>query len=176
VSHKETARRSAALASACALLLSLPLLAADPPAATPPGQEAQKPPQGGAGGDGGDKPGSASMVIEETSTSAEPEPPAPQGEERTQIGEYVRSHTDDVRDCYAKRLQERPTLQGKLIARFDIGPNGKVIGATADGIGDSGLVACVVAVVRKWEFEKPVSGGKLRIKFPFVLKPESAGK
>jgi outer membrane biosynthesis protein TonB len=59
----------------------------------------------------------------------------------------------------------------KLVARFDIGPNGKVIGATADGIADRELIACVVQVVRKWEFEKPASGGKLRIAYPFRFEP-----
>ncbi len=90
-------------------------------------------------------------------------PPIPQGEERRAIGDYVRDK---------KRLQERPTLQGKLIARFDIGPSGKVIGATADGIADRELQVCVVQAVRKWEFEKPQSGGKLRVAYPFKFQPQ----
>lgn len=141
----------------------------------PAGEKGQPPtPPGGAGGDGGTKPKAAMMVIEETSTAPEPPPPFPVGDEKTAIGEYVRSHADEVRDCYAKRLNDRPTLQGKLMVRFDIGPNGKVIGATAEGIPDTQLVSCVVGVVRKWEFEKPMSGGKLRVPFPFILKPEAA--
>ena len=149
--------------------------------APPAGQQADKPADtsakpadkpGGAGGDGGAKPKAASMVIEESSNTPDLPPPPPQGEEKKLIGEYIVAHTDDVRDCYQKRLAERPTLQGKLVARFDIGPSGRVIGAAADGIGDTQLVACVVSAVRKWEFEKPQSGGKLRIAFPFKLTPE----
>ena len=141
---------------------------------TPPPAQTDKPADkpGGAGGDGGAKPKAASMVIEETSNTPDLPPPPPQGDEKKMIGEYIVSHADDVRECYQKRVQERPTLQGKLVARFDIGPSGRVIGATADGIGDAQLVACVVAAVRKWEFEKPVAGGKLRIAFPFKLTPE----
>jgi len=70
--------------------------------------------------------------------------PAPSGEERRLIGDYIRNHTREIRDCYERRLQERKTLQGKLVARFDIGPSGRVIGATADGMGDRELALCVV--------------------------------
>ena len=171
------------LALGAALLLGTPARGGDtPPAGQPPDKAADasgakpgdKPADkpGGAGGDGGAKPKAASMVIEETSNTPDLPPPPPQGEEKKLIGEYIVSHTDDVRDCYQKRLVERPTLQGKLIARFDIGPSGRVIGATAEGLGDARLVACVVGAVRKWEFEKPQSGGKLRIAFPFKLTPE----
>jgi hypothetical protein len=161
------------LAAACAF--AMPARGADAPPAKPPDPAKPDPAKpGGAGGDGGAKPKAASMIIEESSSASEAAPPPPVGEEKKLIGEYIISHTEDVRDCYQKRIQERPTLQGKLVARFDIGPSGRVIGATADGIGDAQLVACVVGVVRKWEFEKPAAGGKLRIAFPFKLTPEAA--
>lgn len=112
---------------------------------------------------------SMEIVFETDEGSA---PPIPQGEERRAIGDYIRDNSADIRECYARRLQERPTLQGKLIARFDIGPSGKVIGASADGIADRELQICVVQVVRKWEFEKPQSGGKLRVAYPFKFEPQ----
>ncbi len=145
--------------------------AADPPKAPPP-PAAQKP-QGG-GGDGSARPKAASMTIESEETAEEAPPPAPQGDERRAIGDYIRDNSSDVRDCYARRLQERPTLQGKVVARFDIGPRGKVIGASADGIPDRELLLCVVGAVRKWEFEKPQGGGKLRIAYPFKFEPQPA--
>lgn len=116
----------------------------------------------------------ASMTVESEETAEEAAPPAPQGDERRAIGDFIRDNSGDVRECYARRLQERPTLQGKLVARFDIGPGGKVIGATADGIPDRELILCVVTVVRKWEFDKPQAGGKLRIAYPFKFEPQPA--
>jgi len=110
-------------------------------------------------------------------SAAEPRPetaPAPQGDERRTIGDYIRDNSGPIRECYEKRLQERPTLQGKLVARFDIGPSGRVIGATAEGITDRELIACVLAAVRKFEFDKPHSGGKLRIAYPFKFEPRPA--
>ena len=127
--------------------------------------------------DGGTKSkpaGAPALVIEETDSKAEPPPPVPVGEERRAIGEYIQGHSDDVHDCYAQRLREMPALQGKLIARFQIGPSGRVIGAKAEGINDAPLAACVVAAVRKWEFEKPASGGKLSVAYPYIFKPIAA--
>jgi outer membrane biosynthesis protein TonB len=113
----------------------------------------------------------STMTIEGEDATDEAAPPIPQGDERKAIGDYIRDNSADVRECYASRLRERPTLQGKLVTRFDIGPKGKVIGATADGIADKELILCVVTAVRKWEFEKPVSGGKLRVAYPFKFEP-----
>ena len=94
--------------------------------------------------------------------------------ERKAIGDYIRDNSAPIRECYEKRLRESPTLQGKLVTRFDIGPSGRVIGATADGITDRELIVCVVTAVRNFEFDKPHSGGKLRIAYPFKFEPRPA--
>jgi outer membrane biosynthesis protein TonB len=150
------------------LILLLLALAADPPKAPPASSKPQ-----GAGGDNA-KPKTAQMIIEAEEPGEEAAPPVPQGDERRAIGDHIRDNSAEIRECYARRLQERPTLMGKLVARFDIGPNGKVIGATADGIPDRELVLCVVTAVRKWEFEKPQSGAKLRVAYPFKFEPQPA--
>jgi len=114
------------------------------------------------------------MAVEEDPAGDDVAPPAPMGDERRLIGDYIRNHTREIRECYEKRLQERKTLQGKLVARFDIGPSGHVIGATAEGMGDRELSLCVVKVVRGWEFERPQSGDKLRVGYPWVFTPAPA--
>ena len=144
--------------TACArLLLALPLLALAASAAdSRAGTASSKRP---------------SLVVESEDPAEEPSPPVPQGDERRAIGDYIRDNSGPIRECYEKRLQEKPTLQGKLVARFDIGPSGRVIGATADGMTDRELIACVVTAVRKLEFDKPHAGGKLRIAYPFKFEP-----
>jgi TonB family protein len=158
------------LFAALALCAAVPARAEDPPAHANAVQAPQ--PQGG--GDGAAKAKTGSLIIEDDSAPPEAAPPAPIGEERQVIGRYIRSHTGDITECYERRLAERKTLQGRLTARFDIGPNGRVIGATAEGIGDRELTACVVKVIRGWEFEKPQSGGKLRVAYPWVFTPTPA--
>jgi len=71
-------------------------------------------------------------------------------------------------------LREAAPGKADAAARFDIGPSGRVIGATAEGITDRELIACVLAAVRKFEFDKPHSGGKLRIAYPFKFEPRPA--
>jgi outer membrane biosynthesis protein TonB len=105
--------------------------------------------------------------------AAQDAPPAPQGEERRSIGEYVRSHLADVTACYEDRLSARKSLQGRLIARFDIGPDGRVISASAEGIDDRELVRCTIEAMRSWRFGRPASGGKLRVAYPFVFRSEA---
>jgi outer membrane biosynthesis protein TonB len=173
----DTLARAATLVALTGLLMAAPARALDPQKSQPAAaQQAQNPQQAGAqqgaGGDGGARPKAASMVIEEASTSAEAPPPAPVGDERRAIGEYVRDHLREITNCYQKRLEDRPTLKGRLVARFDIGPSGKVIGATTDGMNDRDLAICVVKVVRGWEFDKPASGGKLRVAYPFSFEPK----
>jgi len=97
----------------------------------------------------------------------------PVGEERRAIGERVRAHVDDITTCYEARLSRRPTLAGRIMARFDIGSDGTVTSASADGIDDQELERCVVDAIRRWKFEKPGSGGKLRVAYPFVLRSKA---
>ena len=113
----------------------------------------------------------ASLTVESEETGAVATPPYPTGMEKLAIRDRIVDNSAPIRECYEKRLVERPTLQGRLVARFDIGPDGKVIGAGADGIADRELIVCVVTTVRKFEFEKPVSGGKIRIAYPFKFEP-----
>ena len=116
----------------------------------------------------------ASLIVESEEAGDGKAPPYPDGAEKLAIRDYIVDNSAPIRECYEKRLSDRPTLQGKLVTRFDIGPTGKVIGASAEGIADRELVLCVVTVVRKFEFEKPGSGGKLRIAYPFKFEPRPA--
>ena len=172
----------AALAAAlCAALAASPARASNtpkpqepPPGSVPPKQPPATPDKAGARGGGGDTAGAkpqAAMVIEDGPVANEGPPPPPGGEEKLAIGEYIKSQSRDVVRCYEKRLDDRPTLNGKLKVRFDIGASGRVIGATAEGFSDPTLISCVVQIVRKWEFDKPRSGGKLRVVYPFLFQP-----
>lgn len=109
-------------------------------------------------------------VAEEPGASG-PAPRMPIGAERTIIGEYIREHVGPLQDCYTKRLHSDPLLQGKLIIRFDVGSDGNVIRASADGIPDRLLADCVVAQVLQWQFPKRPSGDRLRVAYPLLFKP-----
>jgi outer membrane biosynthesis protein TonB len=147
-----------------------PSLPAQPPPPLPPPRQEQPPttvPQqpGNLG-----PPGDTAKASEHL--AAQDAPPAPLGEERRSIGEYVRAHLAEITNCYEERLTARKSLQGRLIARFDIGPDGSVIAASAEGIEDRELIRCTTDAMRGWRFGKPASGGKLRVAYPFVFRSD----
>jgi hypothetical protein len=115
-------------------------------------------------------PGEAAKAAD--TAAAQDAPPAPLGEERRSIGEYVRAHLAEITSCYEERLMARKSLQGRLIARFDIGPDGRVIAASAEGIEDRELIRCTTEAMRSWRFGRPASGGKLRVAYPFVFRSD----
>jgi hypothetical protein len=94
----------------------------------------------------------------------------PDGTERQMIGETIRSQLTPLNDCYARRLEQRPSLQGKLMLRFEIDPGGKVANPSANGIDDSGLLTCVLERVAKWQFDKPAGGAVLRVAYPVLFR------
>lgn len=102
---------------------------------------------------------------------SEPAPPMPAGAEMRAIGERIREHQIAVQDCYEDRLSAIPGLKGRVIAVFDIGPDGKVIDAITEGIDDPPLLRCLQDEILRWHFAPPASGGKLRVAFPWTFRP-----
>src|SRR6202171_3476260 len=84
----------------------------------------------------------ASLTVESEEPDQAATPPYPSGMEKLAIRDRIVDSSPPIRECYEKRLAERPTLQGKLVARVDNGPEGQVIGAGADGIADRQMVVC----------------------------------
>lgn len=126
--------------------------------------------QGVAAGQGGAAP-KGSLAVEEL-VAPETPPPMPTGDEQREISAQIQKYAPAVEECYQARLAAEPGLRGKLIARLDIGPSGRVIGATVDGLDDPGLRQCVLLQVRGWQFKKPLAGGKLRVSYPWEFGPK----
>lgn len=87
------------------------------------------------------------------------------------IRRYVRRQLHQIQYCYDKRLMARPDLAGTLTAHFTIDGNGRVVAATAEGLGDAELEACVAGVIRAIEFPRPDGGGVIQVNYPFECHP-----
>ena len=48
---------------------------------------------------------------------------------------------------------------------------GLVVTATADGLGDTEVEACVAGVIREIEFPRAEDGGPVQVNYPFQLVP-----
>jgi metallo-beta-lactamase class B len=99
---------------------------------------------------------------------------APERVDKEIIRRVIRSHIDEVKACYEKHLTAHPTLAGKIMVQFTVGPAGQVIASVLQHstMGNDAVDACTVQAVRGWEFPKPVDGGIVIVAYPFILTPE----
>jgi hypothetical protein len=84
----------------------------------------------------------------------------------------VRESYGEVRRCYELGLAKDKTLTGRVIVRFVITPDGKVIDAVdADSeLRDPDVVTCIVKVVSTIVFPQP-EGGSVTVFYPIMLAP-----
>lgn len=89
------------------------------------------------------------------------------------IRRIVRSHINEVRDCYNKGLAKDPKLAGKVTIDFTIGATGKVPGAKVGSttLGDEAVGKCIAKALKGWKFPRPSDGGVVKVSYPFVLAP-----
>jgi TonB family protein len=76
------------------------------------------------------------------------------------------------RYAYNKRLQEKPSLEGKITCKFAINEFGKVIlcEILESTISDEQLETAAVDIIKKWDFEKIDKPGDVtEIIYPFVF-------
>ena len=89
------------------------------------------------------------------------------------IARAVRDASGQVRLCYERELTRTPTLEGKVTVEFVIGANGQVSSAkdaSADPFPSAKVTECLLGVVRKLKFPRPVGGGVVTVRYPFVFK------
>ena len=84
------------------------------------------------------------------------------------IRRYLRRHLAQITYCYERELLGHPRLEGALQTRFTIGPDGRVLAATATGVDDK-VAACVAGVIQAIEFP-PVSDSTVVVNYPFTFR------
>jgi len=86
------------------------------------------------------------------------------------VRRYVRRKETQLAYCYEREVLASPTLGGTLRASFIINLGGNVSDATASGVGNAKVEACIVEVLKSIEFPRP-DGGPVRVTYAFVLTP-----
>jgi len=88
------------------------------------------------------------------------------------IRRVIRRHVNEVRYAYQRELQRNPGLQGRVVARFTIGPSGQVVASTiaSSSLGSARVEQDISSAVRRWQFPKPKGGGIVQVTYPFVLR------
>jgi hypothetical protein len=109
-----------------------------------------------------------------TETSSGRIPPA-------EVQRIVRSNFDRYRPCYEEGLRRNPTLSGRVVVRFVIGTDGRVVKAqeSLDPISNSApeprmpddkVVACIVKTFDALVFPEPI-GGVVTVVYPIMFSP-----
>lgn len=94
------------------------------------------------------------------------------GLSREVIRREVRRRLPEVRFCYERRLQERPSLEGRVSVQWLIGPDGRVTSASlaSSSANDAELERCILQSVRRFQF--PRGESVTGVTYPFVLRSE----
>jgi hypothetical protein len=90
------------------------------------------------------------------------------------VRDVIKRHLAETRACYARQLQEDPTLEGEALIKLTIAASGDVESATVvdSDVEDAGIEACIADVARRWVFPRNESGGKISVKYSVVLRRE----
>jgi len=75
------------------------------------------------------------------------------GRSQDEVAAIVARHTAAIQSCYQSELRRSPNLQGKLVVRFVISPQGTVESVTivASTLNNERAENCVVNRIRRWD-------------------------
>ncbi len=101
------------------------------------------------------------------------EPRVAPGLEREEVRRVIRRHRAQYRACYEKRLQAVRGLNGKIVMRFVVGQSGRVVAAAVESstMKDAQVEGCLRRRMMHWHFPRPVGGGTVAVRYPFLFKP-----
>jgi hypothetical protein len=86
------------------------------------------------------------------------------------IRSRIKSKHERIRHCYERTLLTAPELTGTVVTKFVISPEGKVIQASASGLGHDGVQSCIAEVIQGISFPRTSGGELTRVTYPFELR------
>ena len=97
----------------------------------------------------------------------------PKTRDPRKVREVVLSHYSAIQDCYNRELRNHPGLKGKVVVRFVVSPEGRVIDAKIvfSTIDHPEMLDCIVSRVMRWNDFPPIqpSAGNMAIKQTYVF-------
>lgn len=89
--------------------------------------------------------------------------------DRADIRRVMQRHLVPIRNCYERQLAVTADLAGTVRARFTVGKDGRVLDASASGMGPA-VDDCVAGVIRRITFPAPRGGGIVTVTYPFTFR------
>lgn len=90
------------------------------------------------------------------------------------IRRVVLANLKQIKACYEKGLNRDPSLYGKIVIQWTIGPGGRVTEARTKSttMNSSEVENCAVARLRTWKFPEPPAGELADVAYPFVFQAQ----
>jgi len=87
------------------------------------------------------------------------------------VAAHMQRHWLRFKHCYEKELGRTPTLRGKVLTSFTIGPEGRVAEASVlqSTAESADLEACLLRSLRQVRFPAPRGGGEVLVTYPFLF-------
>jgi Ca-activated chloride channel family protein len=100
----------------------------------------------------------------------------PQRLTRSMILRSIRRLRPRLLRCYERGLAREPGLQGRLVMRFHVASNGRVLEPTVTSatLNDQGVQQCVTRVLRSASFPRHRESRPMLVVFPFAFAPDPA--
>jgi len=98
---------------------------------------------------GGLEVGIAEPLIEEPSADGK----ATGSRDRDAVAAVVTKHNSAIQFCYQKEVRRNPNLQGKLVVRFVITPQGSIasVNIIASTLNNPAVESCIVERLKRWD-------------------------
>ena len=87
------------------------------------------------------------------------------------IRRTVKEHMAQLRQCWMTVAQRHPDVEGNASLHFEIGADGKIGDATADGtLANDAVFDCLAAEVKTWEFPAVANAGIVVVNYPLYFR------
>ena len=88
------------------------------------------------------------------------------------IRRVINKNRQAIKYCYDKELQKKKDLEGKIVVKFVIAPNGSVVSSSIreSTMGNAAVEDCIAERVKRFKFPAPKGGGIVEVSYPFIFK------
>ncbi len=89
------------------------------------------------------------------------------------IRREIRSHHTRTWACYERNLSSESVTDFRVVLTFVITPSGHVEAVKASSsIAYAEVESCLISEAKSWRFPKPVGGGAVNVRYPFIFKAD----